>query len=513
MNEIISYNPATLEDIGRVRATLPDEVSHHVEKAKIAAVEWQRIGCKQRSKYLLEARKYLLKNIREFARAITIDNGKPLVESVTAEIYPVADLIFYYAHHTEKILKPFKQPIGIMGSLRRSSYIHYLPYGTVGIISPWNYPFSIPAGAAVMALMAGNTVLLKPSSVTPIVGQKIAEMFAAANLPEGVFTHLPGDSKTGEALIDSGIDKMIFTGSVGVGKRIMEKCSKNLTAVVLELGGKDPMIVLEDADLDHASSGAVWGAFTNCGQTCAAVERVYVHKKVFELFLEKVIQKTRALKVGNGIDPDMDIGPLTTREQFETVEEQVKDAVSRGGKIEYGGNRIEGLNGYFFQPTVITGVDHSSRCMQEETFGPLLPIMTFTNVEDAVKLANDSQFGLTASIWTKDIKLSKQLASQINAGTVTINEAVYTHALSQTPWGGVKKSGIGRTHSRFGLMELVRTHHIHINRFQRKSMWWYGYNKNLYYGFMSLAKNLTGGILSKIPALPTFIKILFMKKR
>lgn len=512
MSEVVSHNPATGEEIGRIPITSPDKVVAALNKAREASAYWKHADFETRAKHLLKAREYLLNHVDDFARTITRDNGKPLVESLTAEIYPVADLIHYFAHNAERILKNFRQSIGIIGIMRRSSHIEYMPVGTVGIISPWNYPFSIPAGEVAMALIAGNTVLLKPSSVTPLVGQKIAEMFDAAQMPDGVFTHIPGDSSTGQALIDAGPDKIMFTGSVEVGKRIMAACSAKLIPVVLELGGKDPMIVRSDADIEHASSGAVWGAFTNVGQTCAAVERLYVHEAIYDRFMEAVIEKTKRLKVGNGLDPHIEVGAMTTLSQLEVVEAQVKEAREKGACIETGGKRPSDLNGNFFEPTVITGVDHTFACMRDETFGPILPVMKFSSDQEAIRLANDSPYGLTASVWTKDIKVGRTMARELNAGTVTINEAVYTHALCQTPWGGVKNSGFGRSHARFGLMELVEPHHIHINRWCRKSMWWYPYDKNLFEGFKTLARTLTGGIMDKIRAIPHFIRLFSLKK-
>jgi succinate-semialdehyde dehydrogenase/glutarate-semialdehyde dehydrogenase len=513
MGEVISYNPANGEEIGRITITTPEEVEKLLAKAREAQAAWKDIGFDERAKYLLRSRQYLLDNVDEFARTITLDNGKSLFESLTLEIYPIADLIYYFAHNAKKMLKPFRQPIGILGALFRSSRIEYQPLGTIGIIAPWNYPFSIPAGEVAMALIAGNTVLLKPSSVTPMVGKIIAEMFNAADLPEGVFTHVPGDSSTGQALIEAGPDKILFTGSVGVGKKIMASCADKLTPLVLELGGKDPMVVREDADLEHASSGAVWGAFTNVGQTCAAVERLYVQESIYDKFVAAVVEKTKKLKVGNGLDPTVEVGAMTTESQLGVVEQQVTEAREKGAKIECGGARPEGLNGNFYTPTVITGVDHSFTIMRDETFGPVLPIMKFKDDEDAVKFANDSPYGLTASVWTKDIKTGQAMAKKIRAGTVMVNEAVYTHGLCQTPWGGVKDSGFGRSHSRFGLMELVEPHHIHTNSWCRKSMWWYPYSKKLYDRFKKLARTLTGGLVDKIKAMPSFLKIFLLKKR
>jgi len=341
---------------------------------------------------------------------------------------------------------------------------------------------------------------------------KIAEMFTNAGLPEGVFQILHGNAEVGNALVESSIDKLLFTGSAAVGRQIMAKCAQRLTPLVLELGGKDPMIVRHDADLDHASSGAVWGAFTNSGQCCASVERVYVHNSIFDKFLDLVLKKTKKLKQGNGLDPTVDIGPLTTLAQLQIVEEHVNDAKNRGAVIHCGGKRNSELKGYFYLPTVLTGVDHSFKCVREETFGPIMPIMTFTDDYQAIHLANDTPYGLTASIWTQNINEGKKMAMEIRAGTVMINDCVFTHALSQTPWGGRKASGFGRTHSRFGLQELVTIHHLHTNKLIKKDIWWYPYSAGFIRNFVRFTKRFTDGYFTKLFALPSFFRLFKMKK-
>ncbi|MFA4874653.1 MAG: aldehyde dehydrogenase family protein [bacterium] len=507
MDEIISINPATLEVIGRTPVTTPAKVKEYVAEARASQPVWGRMGFRERGKYLLRAREYLLKNIDSIAHTITLDNGKPLAESLTAEIYPVAHLLYHFAHDAEKALGSHGLPIGIMRMLMRRSRITYKPVGVVGIISPWNYPFSIAAGEVAMALVCGNAVLLKPSSATALVGSAIEEMFAAAGIPPGVFRHIPGDSSTGRALIEAHIDKIAFTGSVAAGRDVMRSAADHLTPLVLELGGKDPMIVRADADFDQATSGAVWGAFTNAGQCCASVERCYVHESIFDEFVEFAVRKALALKIGNGLDPDVDVGPITTSAQLEHVEAHVLDARARGATIHCGGERLRDRMGYFFPPTIITGVDHSYQCVRDETFGPLLPIMPFSDDRQAILLANESAYGLTASIWTRDLKTGERMARELSCGTVTINDCVFTHALPQTPWGGVKQSGFGRTHGRFGLHEFTQVHHVHTNRLKHKDIWWYGYDIGFYRKFTDLTRRLTGGILSQISALPTFLKL------
>lgn len=512
MDEIISINPATLEEIGRASATPATKVHEYVAEARAALPLWRRMEFGKRAQYLLRARRYLLDHLDEFARTITIDNGKPLTESVTAEIYPIADLIHYFAHNAHALLKGESLPIGIMGLLRRNSQISYQPMGVIGIISPWNYPFSIPVGEVTMALICGNTVLLKPSSATAMVGKKIEEMFLAAGLPQGVFTHIAGDARAGESLAESSIDKLFFTGSTSAGRQVMAICAKKMTPLVLELGGKDPMIVRTDADMDQATSGVVWGAFTNAGQCCASVERVYVHESIFDEFVELCVRKVGKLKIGNGLDPEVDIGAMTTIEQLQKVEAHIEDAITRGAHIHCGGKRLHDMRGHFFQPTIITGVDHSFACVREETFGPVMPIMSFADDRQAIQLANDTPYGLTASIWSRDIRMAKELARDIKAGTVMINDCVFTHALPQTPWGGRGASGFGRSHSRFGLLEMVSIHHTHTNRLRRKDIWWYRYDLALYKKFSILARRLTEGLVSQVTAIPTFLRLWWKKK-
>lgn len=504
---LVSINPATLQPLGETPITPPNKLSEIASAARAAQTTWGRLTYKERGKFLLRARRYLLDHMDDFAFTITQENGKPLVESLTAECYPIADLLYYFAHRTGTILRPYRVWTGLMDLLGRHSWIGYRPRGVIGIISPWNYPFSIPAGCAAMAIAAGNTVLLKPSSVTSLVGQKIAEMFEAAGLPDHVFNHLPGNATTGEAVCESEIDKLVFTGSVSVGKEVMAACAARCIPSVMELGGKDAMIVLADADLELAASGAVWGAFTNAGQCCASVERAYVHANIAEQFIKLVVEKTARLKQGVGTDVDVEIGPLTTAAQLEIVEKQVEEARRRGAKVLIGGERNSAFPGYFYKPTVLTNVDHSMEIMAEETFGPLLPIMMFADDQEAIRLANDTKFGLTASIWTRDMKAARAMARELRAGTVTINECLYTHAICQTPWGGRGWSGFGRTHGRLGLLELVEPHHIHVNAMARfKSFWWYPYDQQLYTLFRNFTRRITGGWLGKLWHLPKILK-------
>jgi acyl-CoA reductase-like NAD-dependent aldehyde dehydrogenase len=356
--------------------------------------------------------------------------------------------------------------------------LEFEPYGVIGIISPANYPFAIPFNEMIPALVAGNTVVLKPSELTPQVGLAIRDVLDAAKLPPGVAQVILGDGLTGRALTAAPIHKLIFTGSVATGKRIQAAAAERLLPTVLELGGKDAMIVSADANLESASSGAVWGAFTNAGQTCVSVERAYVVRGVAERFIALCVSKAQQLRVGRGDDPSTDVGPMIRDRQVAMVEDQVSEAVAQGAELLCGGHRpdLPGLNGFFYQPTVITRVNHHMRLMREETFGPVLPIMVVEDEAEAVALANDSAYGLSASVWTRDAKRGECLARQIEAGAVMVNDCISYFGISEAPHGGPKMSGIGRTHSRLGLMEMVQAKYIDTDLAPgMPKAWWYSY--------------------------------------
>ena len=514
MAKIKSLNPATGQVVEEIEAGTESDVRRAVEKARKASPAWARLSFQDRARYILAARNHIRDHLDEFARLLTEENGKPLPESLSADLFPVMELATYFAKNTEKILRREKIWLGKWSLMGRSSAIEYHPLGVVGIISPWNYPFSIPCGQVMTALMAGNSVILKPSEFTPRIGLKIGEIFEAIDLPSGVLQVIPGDGSTGAALVNSGVDKILFTGSVSTGKKIMEAASKTLTPVGLELGGKDPMIVLEDADLEVAASGAVWGSFSNAGQTCSAVERLYVHEKIAEPFIQRVLEKTRRLRQAEGSAEGTDVGPMSSEMQLSKVSHQVEEAKKSGAQVLTGGTRDSSKKGFFYPPTILTHVDHSMEVMREETFGPVVGIMTFKDDDEAVRLANDSKYGLTTSVWTRNIDRGRRLARQIDAGTVMINENLYTYALPQTPWGGPKESGIGRTHGKLGLLEMVKPHHLHINRVARiKDFWWYSYDQNRYEALKSLAEVLFAkGILRKLKKAARFLVLQFRLK-
>lgn len=520
-NDLISFNPATGEEIGRVSQTSSEEVQDAVERSRAAFHKWKTTSFGERRALVMLAREVILEQLDDIARLIATESGKPFGEAIAMEIAPVLDLMQYFARRAEKILKPRRISIGLYATMGRYSKIVYHPLGVVGIIPAWNYPFSIPLGEAVMALMTGNSVVIKPSELTPLIGLKIGEIFERAGAPANLVQVVTGDGRTGAALVEAAPDKIMFTGSVATGRKISEAAAKNLTSVVLELGGKDPMIVFDDANLELASSAAVWGAFCNSGQSCSSVERLYVQEGAAEQLTKLIVEKTRELKQGADGE-DVSIGAMSSERQVKIVEDHVEEFRRAGAKIEIGGRRSSiqdpKIQNLFYEPTVISGATNDMRPMQEETFGPTLPIATFKTEEEAIHLANDSEFGLTASVWTRDYQKGGRVAERIEAGSVCVNEVLYTHGIGQTPWGGFKNSGRGRTHGHEGLMELVQPQHIHVNRFALlPDAWWMPYSSTAVETFRGFATKFATGSLFKttllMPQLGKRIRELLRRRK
>ena len=478
VSRIASVNPATGEVLGELDSAGPTEVRAAVARARAAQPEWNAWGIRNRIEVLRRFQQILLARKTDVARRITLEAGKPLVEALLTEVLVVLDAARFLIDNAFAILREQTLAHGNLVMKTKSGRVLQEPYGVVGIISPWNYPFSIPATETMAALVAGNAVVLKPSELTPLIALALQSLLREAGVPNDIFQVLPGEGATGAALVASEIDKLIFTGSVATGRRIAQIAAERLLPVVLELGGIDPMRVLEDADIDVASSGAVWGAFMNAGQTCLSVERCYVHQRLYADFLDACSEKARKLRVGNGMDEATEIGPMVHERQVRVVESHVEDALRRGARVLAGGARLRELGPMFFAPTVLADVDHSMRVMSkdEETFGPVLPIASFRDDAEVVRLANDSSYGLAASVWTRDQSRGEWMARQIDAGTVMVNDAVSCFSISEAPHGGVKSSGLGRTHGRWGLEEMVRVKYVDSDRVPgMKKIWWFGY--------------------------------------
>jgi acyl-CoA reductase-like NAD-dependent aldehyde dehydrogenase len=512
VRKVASVNPANGEVLREFEPTADADVQAAVARARSAQPGWQALGVQHRIAVLREFQKLLHEKKSDVARLITREAGKPYAEALLTEVLLVLDAARFYIENAYQFLREEPVAHGNLATKTKSGRVLREPYGVIGIISPWNYPFSIPATESLGALVSGNTVVVKPSEFTSLAALQLQSVLRDAGVPEDVFRVVVGDGPTGAALINSEIDKLVFTGSVGTGKRVAQMAGERLLPMVLELGGKDPMLVLDDADVDVASSAAVWGGFVNAGQACLSVERCYVHRSLYDAFLEACVEKTKRLRIGDGLNPDTDVGPMIHERQLRIVDAHVEDARARGARVLTGGSRRLDLGPNFYPPTILIDVTHAMRVMREETFGPVLPVMAFENDEEAVRLANDSEFGLAASVWTASKARGEALARRIVAGTVMVNDAVSCFGISEAPHGGVKSSGLGRTHGRFGMEEMVRIKYVASDRLTAfKKVWWYGYGESFSQqteGFLDLmfARELTARVRGALRSAVAYLK-------
>ena len=480
-DKLVSENPATLEPLGEVSLASEVLCEKALQAAKEAFPAWRDTSPRQRAKIFKRAEKILLRRHGEAGRLITLEKGSPYPESLSVEVFGSLEALNYYTGHQTELVRSRKARHHVPLLYNKRSSFHFHPLGPTLVISPWNFPFLIPWCDVLSALTAGNTVVLRPSTTTPFSALLLGEIMVEAGLPPGVLNVVACLTPLAEKMIvHPSTQTVMFTGSVGVGKRIMELASRNLTKLSLELGGKDPMIVLKDADPERAAKGAVWAAFMNCGQSCGSIERVYVAAEIASDFTERVVGYTKAIKVGNPLDPGIDMGPMANAGQLAVVESHVAEARDKGARILTGGGRIPDLKGFFLEPTVLSEVDHSMRIMTEETFGPTLPIMSFAFPEEALDLANDSIYGLTASVWTRSRRQASWFADRLEAGTVTVNDHMYSFVEPRAIWGGIKQTGMGRSHGPYGLLELLNIKYVSADFRRKKSqLWWFPYDDTL----------------------------------
>lgn len=501
---VMSINPATGEVLAELRCAGADEVLEAVERASAAQVKWGATPVAERTRVLRRFQVLLRDRATEVARLICREVGKPTAEAITTEILVVLDAAEFCVRTAHRFLRDQAVPHGNIAMKMKRGALVREPYGVIGIISPWNYPFSTPCVETLAALAMGNAVVIKPSEFAPLTVLELQKLMREAGVDADLLQVVVGDGATGAALIDAGIDKLIFTGSVATGKRVAEMAARRLLPVVLELGGKDPMIVLPDVDLDIVTSGALWGAFMNAGQTCLSVERCYVHRSIYEPFLQSITEKIRKLRVGNGLESEVEMGPLINQRQLRIVEAQVNDAVARGARLLAGGRRLSELGPNFYAPTLLADVTPDMLVMNEETFGPVLPVAPFDSEQDAIELANNSEFGLAASVWTRNRRQGESIARQLKAGTVMVNDMVSCFGISEAPHGGFKQSGIGRTHGEMGFAEMVQVKYIDSDLLPTMpKLWWYGYGSHFQRQMESIvqfvfgdgwARKLSGGV-------------------
>ena len=438
--------------------------------SRAAQKVWAARSFKERGQALSRFQQLVLDRADELADLIVRENGKTRNEALFMEVLPVADLTHYFSRKAERLLRDERLPLHMFP--HKKSYLRFYPRGVIGIISPWNYPFSIPAGDTVMALMAGNGVVLKPSEFTPLIAERMRAFLEEAGVPRGLVQIVHGKGDVGAELVKSGVNMVVFTGSVATGRKVNVAAAEQMIPCVLEL---------PDADLDTAALKVAWGAFANSGQTCASVERVYVHESIAPQLTDKLVKLAEGLRQGEPNSYDVDVGAMTTQMQVDIVKRHLEDARAKGAKVLAGGEvKVYPDGGRFVQPTVLTGVTHEMAIMRDETFGPMLPIMTFRTEEEAVRLANDSPYGLSAYVFTRDKRKADLIANQLLAGTVMHNDTLYTHAAPETPWGGVKASGLGRVHGKHGLRDLCEVRHVNLERFNFPAFWFYPYSAKAY---------------------------------
>jgi len=468
---IQSYAPASGDLLGEVPVMSSEEIFAVVERARKAQAAWGVLPVAERCERLLRLRDAIVDHAEDIVETITRECGKPRHEALAHEVTIIADLLTYYCRHAPTLLAP--RPIDLHLLKHRKSYVHYAPRGVVGVISPWNYPFSIPMGDVVAALVTGSAAVLKPSEVTPLTALKAKSIYNATGLPEDLFGVVTGLGPAGQALIDSGVQKIVFTGGVATGRRVAAACGERLIPCVMELGGKAPLIACADADLERTARAIVYGGFSNAGQACISVERVYAHKDIYDKLLARTKELTGGLHIGDPSKDYVDVGAIIFSKQIEIAEQHIEDALRKGAELVIGGGRRPGP-GQFFDPTILANCTHEMTVMTEEIFGPIVPFARVESEEEALSLANASHLGLNAYVFTKDRERGRAIAEQIEAGSVVVNDVLVNYGAIDTPFGGTKQSGFGRVHGDDALRDMAEARHVNYDRFtppERDPLW------------------------------------------
>ena len=455
-------SPVTLAPIGEFESASAEDVRAAVERARKAQASWAGLTVKQRAAFMWRLLDQFVKRQDEIIDLVIQETGKPRSEAIGMEVFACCDAISFYAKRAPRFLAPEKRRIhGLMGFAKRLRLV-YKPLGVVGLITPWNGPVVLAVNPLVQALLAGNAVVHKPSEVTPFSALLVKKLVDDAGLPPDLYQVVQGDGQTGAALIEAGVDKVSFTGSVATGRKVAEACGRRLVPCTLELGGKDAMIVCADADLERAAQGALLGSCMNTGHYCCGTERIYVVEPVHDAFVTKVVEAARQLRQSD--HGESDVGAVFWDQQLEIIEDHMADAVAKGAKVLVGGQRNPKLAGLYYEPTVVVDVSHEMELMRKETFGPIVAIQKVRDEEEALRLANDSEYGLNGNVWTTDADKGQRLAERMETGGVCVNDMAITYGIPEAPFGGVKASGVGQVNGAQGIRGYCHAHPILADR-------------------------------------------------
>jgi len=514
MLTILAIDPATNQQFAETQTTPLAEIPEIIRRARQAQTAWVGQSLGQRASVIRRFQRLLFAHRQEMAELITRENGKPIAESLLVDVAVTLDFARFYLRSARAILRPQPIRMGNPAFLGKRGRLYWEPMGVVAIISPWNYPLLLPFGELIPALLAGNAVVLKPSEFTVRTALLGVELLRQAGLAPDLCQVVVGVGEAGAALIEAAPDKVFFTGSARTGRAVALAAAARFIPVSLELGGSDACVILADADLDRAASGAVWARFSNGGQTCVAAKRVIVERGIYQPFLEHLIRKVAMLRLGPGDRPGTELGPMIRPAQLELLERQLGESVSKGARVAIGGKRRPDLGPNFFEPTVVTEVPLDAPVWREEVFGPVLPIVAAEDAEDAIRLANDSTYGLSASVWTGDRRRGEVLARRLEAGAVQVNDAASHVGASEVPHGGEKESGLGRSHGALGMLESCRPRAVVSDRLDwMRKPWWFGYHPASHADRDAFLRFAFGASLwTRIRAIPGALRLLVNRR-